>query len=211
MKNISLLFSGRGSNVNSILNHIAKKRLNFNVKIIVCNNKNAAGIKMLENYEFNNIVLDISSFAKKSDFDIKLKNILNPTKNDILLLCGYMNKIPENLIKAFNGNIINIHPSLLPKYKGLNTHEKAIKNKDTEHGCSIHFVTSNIDEGPVIAQYHLAIKSSDDKVSIANKLLPLEHKLYYEVLKIIENERISLLNNEVIFDGVALKKPIKYI
>ncbi len=211
MKNISLLFSGRGSNVNSILNHIAKKRLNFNVKIIVCNNKNAAGIKMLENYEFNNTVLDINSFAKKSDFDIKLKNILNPAKNDILLLCGYMNKIPENLIKAFNGNIINIHPSLLPKYKGLDTHKKVIQNKDTEHGCSIHFVTSNIDDGPVIAQYHLPIKSSDDKISIAEKLLPLEHKLYFEVLKIIENERISLLNNEVIFDGVALKKPIKYI
>ena len=122
-----------------------------------------------------------------------------------------MNKIPERLIKAFNGNIINIHPSLLPKYKGLDTHKKVIQNKDAEHGCSIHFVTSNIDDGPVIAQYHLPIKSSDDKISIAEKLLPLEHKLYYEVLKIIENERISLMNNEVIFDGVALKKPIKYI
>ena len=211
MKNLSLLFSGRGSNVNSILSHIIKKRLNFNVKIIVCDNKNAAGIKILKNYNFNNEVLDIKSFANKSDFDIELKNILNPTKNDILLLCGYMNKIPEHLINAFNGNIINIHPSLLPKYKGLNTHEKAIQNKDTEHGCSIHFVTSNIDDGPVIAQYHLPIKSSDDKISIADKLLPLEHKLYYKVLKIIENERISLSNNEVIFDGVALKKPIKYI
>jgi len=211
MKNISLLFSGRGSNVNSILSHITKKRLNFNVKKIICDNKNAPGIKILENYNFNNTILDIKSFSNKRDFDIELRNILNPKENDLLLLCGYMNKIPEHLIKAFNGNIINIHPSLLPKYKGLDTHEKAIKNKDTEHGCSIHFVTSNIDEGPVIAQYHLAIKSSDDKVSIANKLLPLEHKLYYEVLKIIENERISLLNNEVIFDGVALKKPIKYI
>ena len=211
MKNISLLFSGRGSNVNSILNHIAKKRLNFNVKIIICNNKNAAGIKILENCEFNNIVLDISSFAKKNDFDIKLKNILNPEKNDILLLCGYMNKIPESLIKAFNGNIINIHPSLLPKYKGLNTHEKVIQNKDSEHGCSIHFVTSNIDDGPVIAQYHLPVETSDDKMTIAEKLLPLEHKLYYEVLKIIENGRISLLDNKVIFDGIVLKKPIKYV
>jgi len=210
MRNISLLFSGRGSNVSSILNHITKKRLNFNVKIIVCNNKNAAGIKMLKNYDFNNTVLDIRSFANKSDFDIKLKNILNPKKNDILLLCGYMNKIPEHLIEAFSGNVINIHPSLLPKYKGLDTHEKVIRNKDTEHGCSIHFVTSNIDDGPVIAQYHLPIKSSDDKMSIAEKLLPLEHKLYYEVLKIIEKERICLLNNKVIFDGVVLKKPIKY-
>ena len=171
------------------LHHIAKKRLNFNVKIIVCNNKNAAGIKMLENYNFNNTVLDISSFAKKNDFDIELKNILNPKKNDILLLCGYMNKIPENLIKAFNGNIINIHPSLLPKYKGLNTHEKVIQNKDSEHGCSIHFVTSNIDDGPVIAQYHLPVETSDNKMTIAEKLLPLEHKLYYEVLKIIDEER----------------------
>ena len=211
MKNLSLLFSGRGSNVNSILSHIIKKRLNFNVKIIVCDNKNAAGIKMLENYNFNYTVLDTRSFANKIDFNIELKNILSPKKNDILLLCGYMNKIPEHLINAYNGNIINIHPSLLPKYKGLNTHEKVIQNNDTEHGCSVHFVTSNIDDGPIIAQYHLPIKSSDDNISIAKKLLPLEHKLYYEVLKIIENDRIVLLNNEVIFDGVALKKPIKYI
>ena len=211
MKNLSLLFSGRGSNVSSILSHIIKKRLNFNVKIVVCNNKNAVGIKMLEKYDFNNIVLDIRSFANKNDFNLELQNILNPKKNDILLLCGYMNKIPERLIKAFNGNIINIHPSLLPKYKGLNTHEKVIQNNDTEHGCSVHFVTSNIDDGPIIAQYHLPIKPSDDKISIAEKLLPLEHKLYYEVLKIIENDRIVLLNNEVILDGVVLKKPIKYI
>ena len=211
MKNLSLLFSGRGSNVNSILSHIIKKRLNFNVKIIVCDNKNAAGIKMLENYNFNYTVLDTRSFANKIDFNIELKNILSPKKNDILLLCGYMNKIPEHLINAYNGNIINIHPSLLPKYKGLNTHEKVIQNNDTEHGCSVHFVTSNIDDGPIIAQYHLPIKSSDDNISIAKKLLPLEHKLYYEVLKIIENDRIVLLNNEVILDGVVLKKPIKYI
>ena len=211
MKNLSLLFSGRGSNVNSILSHIIKKRLNFNVKIIVCDNKNAAGIKILENYNFNYTVLDTRSFANKIDFNIELKNILSPKKNDILLLCGYMNKIPEHLINAYNGNIINIHPSLLPKYKGLNTHEKVIQNNDTEHGCSVHFVTSNIDDGPIIAQYHLPIKSSDDNISIAKKLLPLEHKLYYEVLKIIENDRIVLLNNEVILDGVVLKKPIKYI
>tara|TARA_Y100000748_G_C15422530_1_gene459958 strand:- start:26 stop:661 length:636 start_codon:yes stop_codon:yes gene_type:complete len=211
MKNLSLLFSGRGSNVSSILSHIIKKRLNFNVKIIVCDNKNAAGIKMLENYNFNYTVLDTRSFANKIDFNIELKNILSPKKNDILLLCGYMNKIPEHLINAYNGNIINIHPSLLPKYKGLNTHEKVIQNNDTEHGCSVHFVTSNIDDGPIIAQYHLPIKPSDDKISIAEKLLPLEHKLYYEVLKIIENDRIVLLNNEVILDGVVLKKPIKYI
>ena len=166
---------------------------------------------MLENYNFNYTVLDTRSFANKIDFNIELKNILSPKKNDILLLCGYMNKIPEHLINAYNGNIINIHPSLLPKYKGLNTHEKVIQNNDTEHGCSVHFVTSNIDDGPIIAQYHLPIKSSDDNISIAKKLLPLEHKLYYEVLKIIENDRIVLLNNEVILDGVVLKKPIKYI
>ena len=86
MKNISLLFSGRGSNVNSILNHIAKKRLNFNVKIIVCDNKNAAGIKMLENYNFDYIVLDTRSFANKIDFNNELKNILSPKK---MIFCYY--------------------------------------------------------------------------------------------------------------------------
>ena len=210
MITISILFSGRGTNANSIIDYVLNNKLNLKIKIIVCNNKNAIGIKMLNDYNFQKKILDMSSYADKNKYNIELHNILNPKNNEYLILCGYMSKIPNHLIKAYNGNIINIHPSLLPKYKGLNTHEKVINNGDKIHGCSTHFVTCNIDEGPIIAQYRLPVDKNDTALSISKKLLPLEHKLYYETLKMIEEKRIYLRDNKVIFDGEFLNEPIMF-
>ena len=210
MIKISILFSGRGTNANSILNYVLNKKLNLKIKIIICNNKDAIGIKMLEKYNFKNKIIDMSSFANKEKYNIELENILDPKYNEYLILCGYMSKIPDHLIQAYNGNIINIHPSLLPKYKGLDTHEKVINNRDKNHGCSTHFVTSNIDEGPIIAQYCLPVDEDDTALSISKKLLPLEHKLYYRTLKMIEEKRIYLRDNKIIFDGEFLNEPILY-
>ena len=210
MITISILFSGRGTNANSILNCVLNKKLNVKIKIIICNNKDAIGIKMLEKYNFKNKIIDMSSFANKEKYNIELENILDPKYNEYLILCGYMSKIPDHLIQAYNGNIINIHPSLLPKYKGLDTHEKVINNRDKNHGCSTHFVTSNIDEGPIIAQYCLPVDEDDTALSISKKLLPLEHKLYYRTLKMIEEKRIYLRDNKIIFDGEFLNEPILY-
>ena len=208
MITISILFSGRGTNANSILNYVLNKKLNLKIKIIICNNKDAIGIKMLEKYNFKNKIINMSSYANKEKYNIELENILDPKYNEYLILCGYMSKIPDHLIQAYNGNIINIHPSLLPKYKGLDTHEKVINNRDKNHGCSTHFVTSSIDEGPVIAQYCLPVDEDDTALSISKKLLPLEHKLYYKTLKMIEEKRIYLRDNKVIFDGEFLNEPI---
>ena len=210
MITISILFSGRGTNANSILNYVLNKKLNLKIKIIICNNKDAIGIKMLEKYNFKNKIIDMSSFANKEKYNIELENILDPKYNEYLILCGYMSKIPDHLIQAYNGNIINIHPSLLPKYKGLDTHEKVINNRDKNHGCSTHFVTNNIDEGPIIAQYRLPVDEDDTALSISKKLLPLEHKLYYRTLKMIEEKRIYLRDNKIIFDGEFLNEPILY-
>ena len=210
MITISILFSGRGTNANSILNYVLNKKLNLKIKIIICNNKDAIGIKMLEKYNFKNKIIDMSSFANKEKYNIELENILDPKYNEYLILCGYMSKIPDHLIQAYNGNIINIHPSLLPKYKGLDTHEKVINNRDKNHGCSTHFVTNNIDEGPIIAQYCLPVDEDDTALSISKKLLPLEHKLYYRTLKMIEEKRIYLRDNKIIFDGEFLNEPILY-
>ena len=210
MITISILFSGRGTNANSILNCVLNKKLNVKIKIIICNNKDAIGIKMLEKYNFKNKIIDMSSYANKEKYNIELENILDPKDNEYLILCGYMSKIPDHLIQAYNGNIINIHPSLLPKYKGLDTHEKVINNRDKNHGCSTHFVTSNIDEGPIIAQYCLPVDEDDTALSISKKLLPLEHKLYYRTLKMIEEKRIYLRDNKIIFDGEFLNEPILY-
>lgn len=202
--------SGRGSNTESILNYIDSKKLNFNVKIIICNNKGALGIEMLKKYNFNNKVLDVKSYNNTKEYNLDLEKNLDPQRDELLILCGYMSKVPDHIIKSYNGNIINIHPSLLPKYKGLNTHEKVINNNEKFHGCSTHFVTSNIDDGPIIAQYSIPINDKDDANSISEKLLPFEHKLYFKTLKMIEEKRIRLSNNKIIFDDKILNQPILF-
>ncbi len=165
---------------------------------------------MLKKYNFKTKVLDMKSYNNTKKYNLDLEKNLDPQGNELLILCGYMSKVPDHIIKSYNGNIINIHPSLLPKYKGLNTHEKVISNNEKFHGCSTHFVTSNIDDGPIIAQYSIHVSDKDDANSIARKLLPFEHKLYYKTLKMIEEKRIRLNNNEILLDDKILNQPILF-
>lgn len=208
MRKISILFSGRGSNAYSILKFIQDNKLKFEVSNIICNNNEADGIKIIKKLKFNVKIINKKLYDDIDRYNSDLRNMLNPEKDSLLLLCGYMNKVPEHIIKSYNGNIINIHPSLLPKYKGLYTHDKVIANKDLYHGCTTHFVTNDIDCGPLIAQYKIPINKTDDSVSIAKKLLVVEHILYYKTLKMIQNEDIKLENNKVYFKDSILNDPI---
>ena len=208
MNEISLLFSGRGSNVYSILELVINNKLNFKIKNVISNNKNAIGIEKIEKLNINVKIIDKKSYDNNEKYNSALIDSLNPEKNDLLLLCGYMSKIPIHIINSYNGNIINIHPSLLPKYKGLDTHSKVISNKDSQHGCTTHYVNENIDCGPLIAQHSIPVEDNDDPKSIAKKLLVVEHTLFYKTLKMIEENDIKIENNKVYFKGNILKKPI---
>jgi len=210
MKTISILFSGRGSNAESIVSLIHNKKLNFYVKKIICNNKNASGIEKLKKYGYEIEIIDSNLIADTIKYNNILKEKLLPKVSEYLLLCGYMMIIPSRLIQLFNGNIINIHPSLLPKYKGLNTHEKVITYKVRYHCCTTHYVNKVLDCGPMIAQSKMEVDSSDNKESIAKKLLPKEHQLYYETLKMIENEEIKLIDGKVYYKNKILTSPLNF-
>ena len=210
MISLNLLFSGRGSNANSLIKYILNKKLNFKINKIVCNNINATGIDLIKKLNLNVYILNINSYSNIDKYNLSLMEILNPGPNDILALCGYMNKIPKNIIDIYNGNIINIHPSLLPKYKGLNTHKKVIANKDKIHGCSTHYVTKDIDSGPIIAQYSIPVDKNDDSESLSKKLLEKEHLLFFETLKMVEKNEIRLEKNEVYYKESILRKPIAF-
>ena len=208
MRKISILFSGRGSNAYSILKFILDNKLKFEVDNIICNNIKAEGIKVISKLKLNVKIIDKKSFSTNDKYNSDLIKVLNPKKDSLLLLCGYMNKVPEIIIMSYNGNIINIHPSLLPKYKGLYTHDKVIENKDLYHGCTTHYVTNDIDCGPLIAQYKIPVNRTDDSLSVAKRLLAIEHILYYKTLKMIENEDIKLENNKVYYKNNALDEPL---
>ena len=210
MLKISIIFSGRGSNACSILKFIIENKLKFIVKNIICNNEEADGINKISKLGFNVRIIDKKLYNNIDKYNSDLHSILQPEKDNLLLLCGYMNKIPKDIINLFNGNIINIHPSLLPKYKGLHTHDKVISNKDLYHGCTTHYVTEDIDCGPLIAQYKIPVMQFDNSVTIAKRLLQVEHILYYETLKMIENNDIKLKNKIIYYKNNILEEPILF-
>ena len=210
MLKISIIFSGRGSNACSILKFIIENKLKFIVKNIICNNEEADGINKISKLGFNVRIIDKKLYDNIDKYNSDLHSILQPEKDNLLLLCGYMNKIPKDIINLFNGNIINIHPSLLPKYKGLHTHDKVISNKDLYHGCTTHYVTEDIDCGPLIAQYKIPVMQFDNSITIAKRLLQVEHILYYETLKMIENNDIKLKNKIIYYKNNILEEPILF-
>ena len=202
MKSISILFSGRGTNAKSIIELILNKKLNFKIKKVICNNINSKAANDIKKYNVDFSIINYISYENSAKYNLELEKKLSAKKNDYLLLCGYMNKIPENIINAYNGNVINIHPSILPKYKGLNTHEKVISNMDSYHGCSTHFVTNSIDSGPIIAQYIISVNNDDNALTVADRLLKFEHKLYYKTLKMIELDTIKYKNKDIYYNNV---------
>ena len=209
MNSVNILFSGRGSNADYIISLIQKKQLSFRIKNIISNNKKAKGIELLKKYKLPINILD-KEILSDEDYNQYLLEILDPMEGDILLLCGYMLKVPGFIIDSYKGNVINIHPSLLPKYKGLNTHKRVIENKDKNHGCTTHFVNDDIDCGPIIAQYKILVEKDDNDITIADRLLKKEHVLFYKTLKLIENKEIYLKNGEVYYKDVKLKEPIVF-
>ena len=171
----AVFISGTGSNLKNLIKFSKIKNSPIEISLIVSNTFQAKGLRFAKQFK---IKKKIFYFKKNILSDEKILYFLK--KNNIYFIClaGFMKILSKNFIKKFNGKIINVHPSLLPKYKGLNTHEKAIKNKDKFTGCTIHFVTSKLDSGKIILQKKIKISPKDNVVSLAKKVLQQEHKLY---------------------------------
>jgi phosphoribosylglycinamide formyltransferase-1 len=154
-------------------------------------------------------VLDPRDYAERRDYDFALFERIAASKPDLLVLAGFMRIIDGDALKPWEGRMINIHPSLLPKYRGLHTHRRAIKAGDVEHGASVHYVTAELDGGPVIAQTVLSINADDDEHNLAERLLPLEHQLLPAVVALIAADRLVLREDGITFDGQPLRKPLR--
>ena len=172
--NIAVFISGTGSNLKSLIKFSKLKKSPIIIKMIISNNYKAKGLKYANNYKIKKKVFDFKNTLSEKKVINELK------KRDIHLIClaGFMKILSKSFIKNFKGKILNIHPSLLPKYKGLNTHEKAIKNKDKYSGCTVHFVNSKLDSGKIINQKKVKINKFDTPKKLAKKILVEEHKLY---------------------------------
>jgi len=173
-KNVAVFISGTGSNLKSLIKFSKLKKSPIIIKLIISNNSKAKGLHYANIYKIKKKVFDFKNILSEKKVINELKN------NDIHLIClaGFMKILSKSFIKNFKGKILNIHPSLLPKYKGLNTHERAIRNKDKYSGCSVHFVNSRLDSGKIISQKKVRINKFDTPKTLAKKILTKEHKLY---------------------------------
>ena len=178
-KNIAVFISGRGSNLKSLIKYSKLKKSRFNVKLVITNKKEAKGLIYAKKNKIENIIVN---YKNKSKAEKKILFFLKKKKISVICLAGFMKILSDKFIKEFKGKILNTHPSLLPKYKGLNTHQRAINNKEKYSGFTIHLVSKKLDSGKKIFQKKIKISKKDNVKTLDKKILKLENKYYPVIL-----------------------------
>tara|TARA_Y100000741_G_scaffold227596_1_gene173847 strand:+ start:36 stop:620 length:585 start_codon:yes stop_codon:yes gene_type:complete len=181
----AIFISGTGSNFKNLVKFSKLKNSPIEIPLVISNNSNAKGLAFAKKYKIKKKVFSFKNQKKDEDH---ILSSLKKNKISLICLAGFMRILSQNFIKKFEGKILNIHPSLLPKYKGLNTHFRAIKNKEKFSGCTIHFVNSKLDSGKIIIQKKVKISKNDTPKTLANKILKQEHILYPRaIMKLLNN------------------------
>ncbi|WP_049621659.1 phosphoribosylglycinamide formyltransferase [Frateuria defendens] len=207
---IALLASGRGSNLAALLDAHARGELPVEFVLVASDKAEAGALRLAEAAGVPSLALDPRSYPSRRDFDLDLFARLAASGADLLVLAGFMRILDGEALAPWVGRMINIHPSLLPKYRGLHTHRRALEAGDPEHGASVHYVTAELDGGPVIAQARLPIEPGDDEHRLAARLLVLEHRLLPAVVRLIAAQRLALLPPDgVALDGERLPAPLR--
>ena len=204
---IAVLASGRGSNLQAILDAIADGRLAAEVAGVFSDKPGAPALeRVAESLRWS---ADARSFPLREAFDAALADAVEAVPPDWIVCAGYMRILGADFVRRFRGRLLNIHPSLLPKYRGLHTHRRALEAGDTEHGVSVHFVVPELDAGAVIAQARIPVLPGDSPDTLAERLLPHEHRLLVDVLALCVAGRVSERGEGVLFDGHPLFTPLQ--
>jgi phosphoribosylglycinamide formyltransferase 1 len=199
-----VLISGRGSNLAAIIDAVSSYQITGSLAGVISDNPEAPGLAYAKAHNIPTYVVEQKSYMNTARFEANLAQIINQLDTNLIVLAGFMKILSTNFVRNYLGKIINIHPSLLPKYKGLNTHERALEAGDTQHGASVHFVTADLDSGPVIAYSEVPISATDNPSSLESKVLLKEHILYPQVIQwfasgdIIYSLQGVFLNNQLL-------------
>ena len=198
-----ILISGNGSNLQSLIDNA--KKIDLEICSVISNKEDAFGLKRAKRANITTHFVDPSLFKSREGFDKRLITIIEELDICLIVLAGYMRILSSEFIHHFAGKILNIHPSLLPKFPGLNTHRKAIDAKEKYHGVTVHFATEELDGGPIISQEIVEIDPTDTEYSLAQKVLEKEHILYPRVIHWYTQNRLKLINNNCVeLDGKTL-------
>ena len=189
---LAVLVSGRGSTLQAIMDSIDREELDAHLSIVISNTKDAMALKRAEKHEIKTIFIDPSNYSSSKEYDKALVLKLKEFSIDLICLAGYMRILGEEIIQTFEKKIINIHPSLLPAFPGLNAQKQAINHGVKFSGCTVHFVDSGIDSGPIILQTVVPVYDNDDEKSLSKRILEQEHYLYPKAIKMIQENKIRL-------------------
>lgn len=206
---LAVLASGRGSNLGALMAAQREPDARFEIVLVAGDRPEALALRIAEEAGIATLALDPRGYADRARFDADLFARIAAYAPDLVVLAGFMRILDAAAMAPWIGRMINIHPSLLPKYRGLKTHERAIRSGDEVHGASVHFVTPELDGGPVISHVEMPIEAGDTPASLAARLLPLEHRLLAATVDLIARRRIALAGNRVDFDGAQLEAPLR--
>lgn len=210
MLKIAVLISGSGSNLQAIMDAIHSGALKAEIRGVLSNKADAYGLIRAQAAGLPTAVLANSDFADRESFDRAMLQQLDAWSPDVVVLAGFMRILSRHFVAHYEGRLLNIHPSLLPRYKGLHTHRRALAAGDAEHGCSVHFVTAELDGGPVIAQSVVPILGSDDETTLIERVHKSEHQLYPQVLVWMAEGVLTFREGRPFFQGSALQKPLQF-
>ena len=201
---IVVLLSGSGSNLQAIIDQIAEGTLNARICAVISNKADAYGIQRARAANIPTRIIEHSHYDDRESFDAELTRSIEKYQPELIVLAGFMRILTDDFVNHFYGRMINIHPSLLPEYRGLHTHKRALKAGDKEHGLSIHYVSVKLDGGPIILQQSVPVLEDDTEDSLAQRVLIQEHQAYPKVIQWIAQKRLQIVNNQVMMDNKAI-------
>jgi phosphoribosylglycinamide formyltransferase-1 len=209
---IVVLISGSGSNLQALINAVARGELDVNIRAVISNRADAKGLQRARDVGIHTEVLEHGQYNSRDDYDAALQTRIDSYQPGLVVLAGFMRLLTDNLVNHYLGRMLNIHPSLLPAFKGLNTHARALAafhaGEIKEHGASVHFVTPALDDGPVILQAHVAIRDDDTAEKLAARVLLQEHRIYPLAVDWFASGRLCMNDQQIQLDGKPLQQPI---
>lgn len=205
---IVVLISGGGTNLQAIMDYIAAEKLDAKIELVLSNRPDAYGLQRAADASIKTAVIDHKSFDSRESFDQTMIEVIDPYEPKLIILAGFMRILSSGFVEHYEGRMINIHPALLPAYKGLHTHQRALADGVSHHGASVHYVTPELDSGSVIVHGRVPVLENDTEESLEERVHRIEHIVYPEVVKWFTEGRLSYEKHQAYFDGELLEAPV---
>lgn len=208
---VVILISGKGSNMRVLADRAREGTLPIDVRAVISDRTDAPGLKRAEEYGIATATLSLRDFPTRQAFDDQLADLVAGHSPKLVVLAGYMKILSDSFVRRFAGRLLNIHPSLLPKYTGLHTHRRALEAQEKEHGASVHFVVEALDSGPVIIQGRVAVHAGDTESTLAARVQQAEHIIYPQAVDWFARDRLAMRNGKAWLDNKPLDKPVSIL